>query len=127
MINKNNYFFTFDERACKSCNGECCRGDKGYIFISLEEMKTISSFLSLSLEEFIKRYTVKVGKRYSLIENKYNEEYLCCFFDHIEKRCRIYEKRPKQCRTFPFWSCFINNKDCKNDNDLRKCPGIIFK
>jgi len=126
MIKKNGYNFDFDEEACKFCKGSCCRGSEGYIFLTLSEMKAISSSLNLCLDEFIKKYTVKIGRKFSLIEYKYNAEYICCFFDIIDSKCKIYENRPEQCKTFPFWSCFMGVKKDDYEIDLLRCPGCIF-
>ncbi len=42
------------------------------------------------------------------------------FFDEKKLNCSIYEHRPKQCRTFPFWEYFK-----KNYNELEKeCIGV---
>jgi Fe-S-cluster containining protein len=41
----------------------------------------------------------------------------------MEKRlCKIYNSRPKQCRTFPFWEDFKNN----TKELIKECPGVIL-
>lgn len=69
---------------------------------------------------FAKQYVRRVQGRLSLQERVINGEHLCCFFDRIECGCTIYETRPEQCRTFPFWERF------KEDYQelLQECPGI---
>ncbi|WP_417912983.1 YkgJ family cysteine cluster protein, partial [Candidatus Electronema sp. TJ] len=72
---------------------------------------------------FAKCYVRRVQGRLSLQERVINGEHFCCFFDRASCRCSIYEQRPEQCRTFPFWERF------KADPQelLRECPGVAVK
>ena len=64
---------------------------------------------------------MKVGYRFSIKEIAYDEGHACVFFDFEKKGCKIYEARPTQCRTFPFWEYFKNNQE-----ELEaECPGIL--
>ena len=123
MIEKEGYKYKFDPLACSMCQGACCRGESGYIWIKLEEIKALAKFLNLEIEEFSKRYLKRVGHRYSLIEKKLDEnDYACIFFDEKLNRCSIYEYRPSQCKTYPFWESFRGN-----ESELsRECPGVIL-
>ena len=40
-----------------------------------------------------------------------------------KKRCGVYQARPTQCRTWPFWPENMNSKSWK-ENVLNFCPGI---
>ena len=83
---------------CTRC-GNCCTGAPGYVWVTIDEAKSLSESLTLSLEEFANRYLRLVGDRLSLIEQPTGE---CIFWDSIAG-CRVYESRPAQCRTWPFW------------------------
>ena len=83
--------------------------------------KTIAEKLSLSKEEFINNYLLKIRYRFTIKEIAYEGGYGCVFFDMEKKMCRIYEVRPSQCRTFPFWEYFKENID----EVVTECPGII--
>jgi len=117
------YPFSFDPSACERCNGACCRGESGYIWVKYDEMVDMAAFVNLPLEEFATIYVRKVGHRYSLREKKLGEnDYACIFFDETKQRCGIYPVRPKQCRTFPFWETYKTNA-----NEVKQeCPGIIL-
>jgi Fe-S-cluster containining protein len=121
MIKEDGFKFAFDPLACNSCEGRCCVGESGYIWITPKEMEAVAILLELEFDEFTSRYVKKVGYRYSLVEKRVNDSYECIFFDSKLKRCSIYEARPKQCRTFPFWDSF------KDDIDevVKECPGIV--
>ena len=122
MIYEKGFTYYFDENACEKCGGKCCTGESGYIFLSLDEMRALASFFSLSLDEFKDKYCIKVGLRYSLKEKSYERGLACIFFDSVSKKCSVYEYRPKQCRTFPFWDYFKTHK-----KELEKeCIGVHF-
>ncbi len=123
MISKDGFCYTFNEEACISCGGACCIGESGYIWVTLNEIKSISEKLNLSIEDFAKEYLIKVNNRYSLKEYFDNElGYACIFFDKNSRKCKIYDTRPTQCKTFPFWKDFKNNI-----LELTKeCPGVII-
>ncbi len=118
IIQKEGFPYKFDSKACSKCDGNCCIGESGYIWVSPKEIKEIASFLKIDEEIFKKRFLIKVGYRYSIKEKPYKNGFACIFFD---KGCSIYEVRPKQCRTFPFWDYFKTRVD-----ELKKeCPGVI--
>ena len=79
--------FSFDESKCASCGGKCCVGESGYIFL------------------------FKVGTKFSIKEKPYENGFACVFFDEKNKNCGVYEFRPSQCRSFPFWEHFKDNFD----------------
>lgn len=121
------YPFSFTQSACESCGGKCCVGESGYVFLSIAEMEQIAKSLDLSLEVFAKQYVRKIGYRFSLIEKPYNdsgrESLACVFFDVEKKCCGIYDKRPKQCRSYPFWEA---HKSLDSLAQLKsECKGIV--
>ncbi len=123
IIKKDGYKFFFYPKACESCEGRCCRGESGYIWVNKKEIEDIAKFLDMNEEEFIKNCLKKVKYRFSIKEIFVGGEYQCLFFDYEKKRCEIYPVRPTQCRTFPFWDRY---KDEKNIEEVKKeCPGII--
>lgn len=86
---------------CTEC-GKCCTGASGYVWVTEQEMESIAQHLNLSVESFKKKYTRQKNNRYALIERKSLEgDYDCIFLK--DKKCMIYQTRPKQCRTFPWW------------------------
>ena len=122
MLEKENYPYKFDETKCATCEGNCCIGESGYIWITKEERIKLASLLKISDEELLTNYLYKVGYKYSIKEKQISENSFACeFFDLEKKQCGIYEARPSQCRTFPFWEYFKNNiKEVKEE-----CPAIV--
>lgn len=121
ILRDSNFSFSFDSSACEACGGNCCVGESGYIWVGKNEIEVLASFLNMAENEFIDKYLVKVGYRFSLQE-KYHEElkHCCIFFDENKKQCGVYEARPTQCRTFPFWDYYkFNILEVQ-----KECPGI---
>ena len=62
-------------------------------------MAAAAKLLSITLDEFIQKYTKLSQDRKSLIFT--DREDGACVFLSDDNRCKIYEARPWQCRTFP--------------------------
>lgn len=110
-IKKDGYNFTFNPNACKVCQGKCCIGESGYIWINKSEMEYFIKFLNIDEDSFKKNYLEKVGFRYTLKEIEYNGGFSCIFFDMEKRCCKVYNIRPNQCRSYPFWEYFKENLD----------------
>ncbi len=115
------FCYAFDPQACEACAGNCCTGESGYVWVSVQKIPQMAAFLGIGTDEFVDRYLQKVGYRYTLREKRVGGEYDCIFFDRDRRRCTIYPVRPLQCRTFPFWDYFKDHEE-----ELRnECPGIL--
>lgn len=122
MMREEGFDYSFNPSACSECQGKCCTGESGNIFATKKEFEAMASFLKMPMNEFIETYLVKVKTRFSLKEKRYNESYDCIFYDRATNGCGIYEVRPLQCRTFPFWDYFKTHKD-----ELKQeCIGVEF-
>jgi len=122
MITHKDYSFKFDENKCATCEGNCCIGESGYIWITMQEIDTLSKHLNISTQECFDKYLLKYGYKFSIKEKKISQNnFACVFFDLDKKQCSIYEARPTQCRTFPFWEHFKTNID----EVVQECPAII--
>ena len=123
LMNEDGYNYSFNPNACEACEGNCCTGESGNIFVNHKEMEAIATHLKLSMNEFKEAYLIKRGYKFSIKEHIVGESHDCIFFDRKIKGCGIYPVRPAQCKSFPFWPHFKTNED-----ELKEeCPGIIFK
>ena len=90
---------------CAEC-GQCCSGpEEGYVWIGEQEIHDAAAVLGMSEQEFVQQYTRLVGRRISLTEKPVSVD--CVFLEEDGegvKHCQIYQARPVQCRTWPFWS-----------------------
>ena len=120
-MTREGFSYAFDPSACASCGGNCCTGESGNIFVSVTEISAIAKLLGMDEGEFRRTYLRKELYRYSIKEVKAGDSYDCVFFSRSRNGCSIYEARPLQCRTFPFWDYFRHRID-----ELKlECPGII--
>lgn len=122
LVKKDGFSYAFNSGACSSCAGRCCTGESGYIFVSKDEIQKIGKLLDLDIKDFVSRYLFKKGYKYSLKEIKYEDSYECVFFDRELNGCKIYDARPAQCITFPFWDYYKT----RVDELMQECPGIIM-
>lgn len=119
-MKKEGFNYAFDPKACEECQGNCCIGESGYIWVNEGTIQSIARALNLDLETFITNYLTKIRYRYTIKEIPYKDGFRCIFFDVEEKRCQIYNQRPSQCKTFPFWNYFKDNIQ----EVEKECPGI---
>lgn len=105
--------------SCIGC-GRCCRGEPGAIYFTEREEALICEHLNISLEKFEKDYVTHRWGQPSIGERSNGE---CLFYDPTTARCAIYQVRPSQCRTWPFWEDILENPGEWN-RASRRCPGI---
>lgn len=113
------YFFDQGLRfGCTQCGG-CCTGASGTVFMNAQESERIARHLGLELATFLERYAYPVKDGHSLRE--VGDNFACIFFR--DERCAIYDARPTQCRTFPFWAENVRSEAAWKKT-CRDCPGI---
>ena len=84
---------------CTQC-GDCCTGAPGFVWVNQAEIDAMAAKLGLETDEFERRFVRKVGIRRSLTEYPDGD---CILLDPQTRKCSVYEARPRQCRTWPFW------------------------
>jgi len=122
-MSKNIWYIGGLHFACQEC-GRCCSGpDEGVIWISKPEIEKLAEHLKISVPELRKKYLRRIGFRVSIKENQQTKD--CIFLTRSNGfvGCAIYNVRPMQCRTWPFWSSNLNSPDDWNTAAM-KCPGI---
>ncbi len=103
---------------CTRC-GACCRGAPGYVFTTPAEARAIARRIGLSFEAFGARFLRRVGTRLSLLERRNGD----CVFWSEDRGCTVYEARPAQCRTYPFWPEALRDRKAWR-GEASRCPGI---
>jgi Fe-S-cluster containining protein len=101
-------------------SGKCCvsHGEYGYVYLTLEDRRRLAQSLGLSTAQFTKRHCAKDEDLVHLIDGKDGH---CQFLEN--KKCGVYEARPTQCRTWPFWPEVINAKVWQKEV-ASFCPGV---
>lgn len=103
---------------CTGC-GKCCTGSPGVVWVTEQEIEKMAAFLKLNFKDFTKRYIRTVNGRLALVELRKN--YDCIFLK--DNKCSLYEVRPKQCRTFPWWAHNLTSEKDWQEAALY-CEGI---
>lgn len=106
---------------CQKCL-YCCSTEPGYVFLRESDLLRLSSSFNISQDEFILKYTrfVDYGEYY-LVSLKERENYDCIFLS--KNGCLVYQNRPVQCSTYPFWKEVLESKSSWN-REGEYCPGI---
>lgn len=104
---------------CTGC-GDCCTGAPGFVWVNQAEIDAMAEFLEMSPAAFEAKYVRRIGIRRSLKEDPVN--YDCVFFDNQARTCRLYEHRPRQCRTWPFWKSNLKSAESW-EQTAEHCPG----
>ena len=104
---------------CTGC-GDCCTGAPGYVWVNKQEIAELAvAFGFDEVEKFEDKYVRKIGIRKSLVEFPNGD---CVFFDNGTRKCAVYEFRPRQCRTWPFWDSNLKNPESWQET-CENCPG----
>jgi uncharacterized protein len=100
-------------------SGKCCtsRGTYGYIYLSPADRKRLAANLEMKESAFTQKYCETTDGWVHLKDPKLD----CVFLEG--SRCSVYEGRPTQCRTWPFWPENMNPRAWKRDV-VNFCPGI---
>jgi Fe-S-cluster containining protein len=90
---------------CTMC-GKCCsrRGKYAHVYLTDEEITALARLRETSERAFRKAYTFEDELGWTQI--RFDDEY-CPFLNRATNACTVYEARPVQCRTFPFWADMV--------------------
>lgn len=103
--------------SCTGC-GKCCKVD-GDVWLAPEEVTQITQHLGLNISEFRSNYI-----KAEILPTDGNEEesWMClkrdqgaCIFLGEDNRCKIYDHRPIQCQTYPFWPSLLTDAEAWRD------------
>ena len=107
--------------SCKRCSA-CCRYEAGFVFLSEKDLDKLACGLKMEIKRFTNIYCRWVidwqGKEVLSLKEKANKD--CIFWD---SGCTVYNARPLQCRTFPFWESIIASSQ-NWEAAASGCPGI---
>jgi Fe-S-cluster containining protein len=87
--------------------------------VTSEEIAAIAKHLDKPVGEIRLMHTRPVRGSTSLTEFANGD---CTFFDPQTRKCRVYEVRPRQCRTWPFWRSNVESPETWSRTQAT-CPG----
>jgi Fe-S-cluster containining protein len=103
---------------CTGC-GDCCTGAPGFVWVNKAEVQALAASAGLDAAQFEKKYVRQVGIRKSLIEMPNGD---CIFFNARKRHCDVYDIRPRQCRTWPYWESNVSTPEAWQ-RTCQSCPG----
>jgi Fe-S-cluster containining protein len=114
--------------SCTQC-GNCCTGPPGAVWFSKAEGLAMAARMDMTEESFYATYAHQLDGQWSLVESQTEAGFDCIFLDRKtipgKATCGIYETRPAQCRTWPFWP--ENLKTQRHWETVKRrtpCPGM---
>ena len=111
--------------SCTRCSA-CCRFDSGFVFLSEKDASLLGSALKMEFEEFTKAYCRWIPSTNGMLQLSLKEKtnYDCIFWSmKPDEGCQVYDKRPLQCRAFPFWISVLSDKKSWK-RTAQDCPGM---
>lgn len=118
-LDERGYFFDEGLRfECQQC-GACCTGTPGLVIATETELAAIAEVLETTPAAMLaERLAYKHYQGFRLHEHANGD---CVFFG--ANGCAIYDVRPTQCRTWPFWFRLLRSEQ-NWEEAARECPGI---
>lgn len=104
---------------CTAC-GDCCTGEPGAVWVNDDDVARLAAHFGVTPAEFERDHVRRVGVRRSLYERFDGD---CEFFDKATRGCGVYEARPTQCRTFPWWPQLVESRAAWEERVCRGCEG----
>ena len=100
-------------------SGRCCkaRGRYGYIYLTLADRRRLAAALGIPTGQLTRRYCEKTEGHWHLRHPERDCQFLA------ERRCGVYEARPSQCRTWPFWPENMTPRVWRREV-AGYCPGV---
>lgn len=113
---------------CTQC-GNCCTGPPGAVWFTPEEGRAMAAELGISEATFLSRFARRLADGMSLIETETEFGFDCVFLDRSQVPgkaiCSLYESRPHQCRTWPFWPDNLGSRArWEKMKRITPCPGM---
>ena len=107
------------EFSCTQC-GKCCSGLPGTVTVDDAEVTALAARIEVSEATFRSQYTRNMSDGTVSLREKSN--YDCVFYGRGHG-CLVYEDRPTQCRTWPFWKSIVETPESWAE-EAQSCPGM---
>ena len=105
--------------SCTQC-GKCCTGKPGTVKITEADLHRLAGRGGFSEARFRADYTRQLPD--GIIALREREDGACVFCDPSQG-CTVYDLRPLQCRTYPFWHTHLESSRAW-ETAAQGCPGI---
>ena len=105
--------------ACQPDCGKCCtrHGEYDYVYLEPPDVARLALHLDMPVRAFRAKWT-KQDDGHTVLKM---DGPACPFLDGA--RCTVYEARPRQCGTFPFWPENLKSREAWDELSTF-CPGV---
>jgi len=108
--------------SCTRCSS-CCRHESGFVYLSENDLSRLANEFKLDYTAFVETWCRWIpftpGTERLSLKEKSNFD--CIFWNNS---CGVYNARPLQCRSFPFWGDHVLCSQKAWEAAGRDCPGI---
>jgi len=109
--------------SCTSC-GKCCRSSRTNVWVNTNEVKAMATALKKEPFAFATNYCEdRETEEGELLTSLKNKDGACILLGKDGRTCSVYEARPMQCRTYPFWPAAVIGK-AEWETEASRCEGI---
>ena len=107
--------------ACQADCGRCCDDPGGIVYLRQEDAQKLANHHNLSVKDWLERDCRQtLDGRYILNSDQYTD--VCIYLDE-NKKCTVYQSRPAQCKSYPFWAENVRS-DRSWKRTVKECPGL---
>lgn len=102
-------------------SGKCCvsHGEYGFVYLAREDRRRLARHFGLTVRDFLRAWCRRHGG-WTVLKDAPDAS-ACIFF--ADGKCSVYDARPTQCRTWPFWPELMNAKRWASEV-ASFCPGV---
>ncbi len=105
---------------CTGC-GACCTGDgEQYVFLAAGEALAMSERLGVTRDRFRRKYMMRTPQGDLVLRMT---ALGACVFLRENGSCAVYDVRPDQCRSYPFWPELVASREAW-EHEAARCEGI---
>ena len=109
--------------SCTRCSS-CCRHESGFVYLSENDLSRLANKFEMDYTAFVNTWCRWIpftqGRERLSLKEKSNFD--CIFWD--TPGCKVYNARPLQCSSFPFWGDHVICSPDAWEAAGRDCPGI---
>ena len=109
---------------CTAC-GKCCQNE-GEVWMDSDEFADLTTYLQKSPLSVLDQYSERIMNGWVKMKSQGSDDSAldatksnrCIFLGENGKECSIYEARPIQCRTYPFWPRLLDSPKSWEDESV---------